>query len=961
MDPISALPEIAGETKTVIRRFLGVGVECTHRFSRVDSLARNNHSHVTAEVESLPEPNQLNSSEHDQILPPGQNCSIPVAREMGSTAIKAAKKPPRIGHLNGLRAVALIGILTSHFQYTSPVATARGLFLGVDVFCVLSGYLITLSTATQISQGRFSYSSFLLQRFWRLCPTLLCASLCTILTAQGVLSTKFILDIAHSADASTFAILSTLFATEKGDVGSISLILFVLRAWSLCTEWRLYLIWPVVMVCVSLFFGHRRLTTPCLVLVTALIVYGVIFTVYGLRAAFLLLPGPTMGFGLGSLLVAAPAIQCQKVGNAMSLGGTAMISYSFVYLSTIHSVPAALWIILAQLGALLVIASPSTAAVNRIYDFSPFSYLGGISYSACLMHCPMFLLYQSIYGLSSAPLFARFALVVATLAVSTLMHHFVEAKFRSGKQWWQMLGSAFLLASMLLTSWSLASVDGEQIRLAVATRTQLSQEHVLSEFMRYGSEMRQSMLTHTYQHLQRAWQQSNDFEEDFAGPEVLNFSDSLVENFTVQSEAKALWARSRSGKKNSAVVGEGPAFPHRDLQVANGSDAPLLQRKYNEALDPQTSRQYFKMAAQDHIATFKPLCINTRTEKFVTRKEPKVCGGYNRTIEWMPKGCDSLEQSHERESNLVLGLSDTMTTTDWIKEQERMRNVHWVEGLTVFQMYDRSCGNIAHFVGRATMLQHVLEHINAYAAPPNRIENIVVVPEIHTLKRFSRPQNYAYWHDTFLRAILSPSKYVIGTLGSFVHRASSERAKDAARAHLLQSFSMAGSDKPDGTVVCFRHAVVPGFFKGRFFASDSEYPSEMASRVRSRLPGAPDVPRDALRMRERVSAVLNSSTDISSIQKRIVFVDRGGSRRAIPQGQKQKLFDFIKKAGKERGFVFESVSFEGMNFEEQVSVMNNAGIAIGVHGANLVNTMFMVRLFESSDIALLLVVAACDS
>lgn len=385
-----------------------------------------------------------------------------------------------------------------------------------------------------------------------------------------------------------------------------------------------------------------------------------------------------------------------------------------------------------------------------------------------------------------------------------------------------------------------------------------------------------------------------------------------------------------------------PNFANLDPPDVPEGEIKLLDWNYDGIVDPRTSKQYIALAGLDHVASFKPLCINPATQKFVTLMEPRLCGGYNRTAGWMTQYCSSVEESFDKESNLEKEQMD-QSGEEWLKDQEEKRNVHWVEGLTVLQVYEKNCGNIAHFAGRATMLQHVLDNINAYAAPPHRIKNILIVPTFHIMKRFLYPHNYGFWHKTFLQAITAPSKYTVGTLGNFVYRSGKEPFNGVSRTQLLHNFSMAGSNMPDSTVVCFREAIVPGYFKDRYFADDREYPSEKPS-FQSQLPSTPKIPRDALRMRERMSALIHKSTEYKAMTKRVVYLDRGGSRRMISAEQKEKLKSMLEAAAEKRLFKFEVVSFDDINFQEQFALMETAGIAIGVHGANLVNTMFMVCL-----------------
>jgi Glycosyltransferase 61 len=384
-------------------------------------------------------------------------------------------------------------------------------------------------------------------------------------------------------------------------------------------------------------------------------------------------------------------------------------------------------------------------------------------------------------------------------------------------------------------------------------------------------------------------------------------------------------------------------FKDLDPKEVPKGQYPLLNWNYAKVLDPTTEKQVFSLARGDHVATFKPLCILPGSEKVVVKSEIKVCSGYNRTAEWMVQYCDTVEDAFNRESFLQFASRQELGSKEpslWISDNEAANKVHWIDGLTIIHAYDRSCGNIAHFAGRALFLQHIIDNVQAYSAPPHAIENIMILPNADVMKRFRFPHNYAYWHKTLFRAIVTPSLYNIGTLGNFIYRTSKIPFDGTPRVQLVYNLSLAGSNLEGDKVVCFKRAIVPGFLKSRFFVDDTEYPSLKPS-LQSKMQGAPPMSRDAIRLRERVSALVHKSPAIKSLSKRIVFVDRTGARRNIPRPLKINLFEMLKAAAEKRGYTFEVVSFERMTFAEQVQSIENAGVVIGVHGANLVNSMFM--------------------
>lgn len=369
---------------------------------------------------------------------------------------------------------------------------------------------------------------------------------------------------------------------------------------------------------------------------------------------------------------------------------------------------------------------------------------------------------------------------------------------------------------------------------------------------------------------------------------------------------------------------------------------PVLTWNYQAVINPDIPEQIFGLGDKlDHVAVYKPLCINTADETAFMFQGKTVCGGFNRTQGWLIQYCSVMKESLQKE--YLLQMQPEPKPRSWLTENAAQ--IRWVEGLTVLQVLEKNCGNIAHYSGRILLLQHIIDNIMAYAAPPSRIMNVLIVPTFHIMKRFLYPHNYEFWHKTLLSALIAPSNFTIGTLGNFLYRDSKPRPDGLAMVQLLHNLSMVGSGDEDKgkQYVCFRRVAIPGYLKARFFVNDMEYPSTKPS-LQSTAKNAPKVPRDSLRMRERVSALVAQSPKFAKRGKEIVLLDRNGSRRVFGPEAREKVLGMLKKVADEKGYSFKIVSFDKMTFQQQYDVMKAVSIAVGIHGANLVNTMFMPPL-----------------
>lgn len=353
-----------------------------------------------------------------------------------------------IAHLNGLRAFAFLAVLFFHFKYA-----CEGGFLGVDVFFVLSGYLMTRSIGAQLDSNNFSYTAFLIRRFWRLYPALLCTIVGTMAMTFSLFPSDLAVDVARSAAASVFGVSNLSFLAEEGYFGTSSIFKPLLHTWSLSVEWQFYLVWPVLMMCASRvpFLAFRW---PLAVLCCASFWYGVRLSSTEPSAAFFTLNGRVFEFGLGALgATSRKTVTSAVVGNCMSVFGTLLLSLSFAFVRPEHGAPT-LIALPALSGALLIILSPSHVLCNRFYASPIPSYLGKISYSAYLVHWPVYVFFHYIFEHSEAPWHVEAVVVSGLLLVSVVMYHCVEDKYRASKQPRRTLVGASLITSVLALSLS---------------------------------------------------------------------------------------------------------------------------------------------------------------------------------------------------------------------------------------------------------------------------------------------------------------------------------------------------------------------------------------------------------------------------------------------------------------------------------------------------------------------------
>ena len=332
--------------------------------------------------------------------------------------------------IDGLRTLAVLLVIFFH----ANVSWLQGGYIGVDVFFVISGFLITKSINTEMLEHRFSYKAFYLRRIRRIIPVLV--FIVAIIAIPG-----YLFLFANHYEAYSRAALHTILSTNNFYLWSNSANYFsessefqpLLHTWSLSVEEQFYIIWPPILL-----FLHKKFKSKIrLIIVSALVILGLALSIYltktNLNLAYFLLParmfelliGATLGLFWNKLPNLNPLLN-----HLLSILGTALIIIPALLLDKNSFFPGyqALW---PCIGAALVIYTGKTntkAFFNNILQYKPFAFIGKLSYSMYLWHWPIFV-FIIYLGYSLEGLIRLYALLL-TLILSYLSWFFIEQPFR---------------------------------------------------------------------------------------------------------------------------------------------------------------------------------------------------------------------------------------------------------------------------------------------------------------------------------------------------------------------------------------------------------------------------------------------------------------------------------------------------------------------------------------------------
>ena len=332
--------------------------------------------------------------------------------------------------IDGLRALAVLPVILFHAGFE----TFSGGFVGVDVFFVISGYLITTIILAELEQGKFSIVNFYERRARRILPALFFVMLVCIPFAWFCLLPRDMKDFSQSLVAVSVFASNILFWRESGYFDTAAELKPLLHTWSLAVEEQYYILFPLFLMLFWRLVKSSILVTMGLVFVASLLAAQ--WAAYAKpTAAFYLLP--TRGW---ELLIGAFAAFYLSKANRKELGkvasefggwlGVALILCALFTYSKATPFPS-LYALVPTLGAVLVIlfASQSTT-VGKFVGNKAFVSVGLISYSAYLWHQPFFA-FARHKGFSHSDHDVFILLSIVTLILAFFSWKFIEAPFRN--------------------------------------------------------------------------------------------------------------------------------------------------------------------------------------------------------------------------------------------------------------------------------------------------------------------------------------------------------------------------------------------------------------------------------------------------------------------------------------------------------------------------------------------------
>uniref|UniRef100_Q3AR49 Putative membrane-located cell surface saccharide saccharide acetylase protein n=1 Tax=Chlorobium chlorochromatii (strain CaD3) TaxID=340177 RepID=Q3AR49_CHLCH len=333
--------------------------------------------------------------------------------------------------IDGLRAIAVLAVLLFH---TNTPGFSGG-FVGVDIFFVISGFLITSIILNDIEKEQFSLARFYERRIRRIFPALFPVIAFTLVVGAYLFDAGAFKHLGQSISATTLFFSNILFLRESGYFDAPSLQKPLLHTWSLAVEEQFYIFFPLALLLI-----HRYLKSNYLLWIGITLMLSLAASIWKVHhnpvATFYLIPTRTWELLVGSVLAVGvlPNPSSSWLRNMLSVIGLGLIIYSVGFYTEATLFPGHN-AIAPVLGAGLIIYAhkeSDTTIINKLLAAPPLVFIGLISYSLYLWHWP-FVAFMKYLMFRPFNIYERLSIIILSFVVATLSWKFIEQPFRNKK------------------------------------------------------------------------------------------------------------------------------------------------------------------------------------------------------------------------------------------------------------------------------------------------------------------------------------------------------------------------------------------------------------------------------------------------------------------------------------------------------------------------------------------------
>lgn len=384
--------------------------------------------------------------------------------------------------------------------------------------------------------------------------------------------------------------------------------------------------------------------------------------------------------------------------------------------------------------------------------------------------------------------------------------------------------------------------------------------------------------------------------------------DAALPPLSSSSSRKTSASVAVSVRRREAVVN----VPHERLDRAPGEE--------------NTRTCYHSGKTADALCVHVPFCV--RHNSIVYMSDTLRCALYSNKqgkLGTLSMGrCVELERDVE-----ALGEIEQVEhkPTSWLEGVEKEGNVLWFEGDTVFVRMTAKCKSVTHFADRIFMLHHVLQHPERYGM--GGVSNVVVAADEDVAKKIRYSKS---WHHGLLKAIVHPNKIL------YSHKTIRELVTSVPSAPGEMRVFVPSDiwDLAKGRLVpCFRRAAVPGSVRSQFFLSEDLFPGVVEPNAETSATRFHDA--DVFRTMMFQSLGHDSPP---KVKKEILYLHRATTRTFTDSGL-DTVEAKLREIAAASGFAYRFLDVAGMTFPQQIEAVAGAGVVVGIHGTQMLNTLFL--------------------
>ena len=305
--------------------------------------------------------------------------------------------------IEGLRGIAVTLVVLFHAGLLSATSGITGGFIGVDLFFVVSGFLITgLLIRERERSGRISFSRFYARRVRRILPAAAVTLLVTIAVSNSLVSLVSRSSVMQDAAAAALSIANIRFAVTTDYFNPVNYSP-ILHFWSLGVEEQFYFVWPALLAVVAWKFPRPGAAVALAIVIVVSFIASLTITESSPSTAFYMLPtrawqlaaGGLLAIGSGSLDGLPRRIRA-VLGTLLAFAGwaalAALITAALVIDSVTTPYPGLAALVPTVAGVLLIASGPESIGPGILLRLPPIRFIGKISYSLYLWHWPILLL-----------------------------------------------------------------------------------------------------------------------------------------------------------------------------------------------------------------------------------------------------------------------------------------------------------------------------------------------------------------------------------------------------------------------------------------------------------------------------------------------------------------------------------------------------------------------------------------